>query len=70
MIDTSIDKFERLLVDFQKIDKLDDILPSYIEIAGYPHFENVASNILSFFFDTQQKHNLKKSSVEVAFRMC
>ncbi|MCT3733717.1 PD-(D/E)XK nuclease family protein [Elizabethkingia anophelis] len=59
MIDTSIDKFERLLVDFQKIDKLDDILPSYIEIAGYPHFENVASNILSFFFNTQQKHNLK-----------
>lgn len=59
MIDTSIDKFERLLVDFQKIDKLDDIFPSYIEIAGYPHFENVASNILSFFFDTQQKHNLK-----------
>ncbi|MDE5437276.1 PD-(D/E)XK nuclease family protein [Elizabethkingia meningoseptica] len=59
MIDTTIGKFERLLVDFQKIDKLNDILPSYIEIAGYPHFENVASNILSFFFDTQQKHNLK-----------
>ena len=29
------------------------------EIAGYPHYENVVSNILSFFFDAEEQHGFK-----------
>ena len=29
------------------------------EIAGYPHYENVVSNILAFFFDSEEQHNFK-----------
>lgn len=29
------------------------------EVAGYPHYENVVSNILSFYFDTEEEHGLK-----------
>ena len=27
------------------------------EVTGYPHYENVASNVLRFFFDTSEEHN-------------
>lgn len=54
-----IHSFERLLLNFQKIQNVEEVLPTYIEIAGYPRFENVSSNILAFFLDSRQKHNLK-----------
>ena len=42
---------------------------NYIEVAGFPHYENVMSNILAFFFDTHEEHNLNdlfvKSLLEV-----
>ena len=28
-------------------------------IYGYPHYENVISNWLAFFFDTHNEHNFK-----------
>lgn len=31
---------------------------NFIEVAGFPHYENVMSNILAFFFDTQEEHGL------------
>ena len=30
-----------------------------MEIAGYPHYENVCSNILKFYFDPSNEHGLK-----------
>ena len=30
--------------------------PTLLEIAGFPHWENVCSNILAFFLDTEQAH--------------
>jgi hypothetical protein len=30
-----------------------------MEIAGYPHYENVCSNILAFFMDPEESHGLK-----------
>lgn len=33
--------------------------PTIQEIAGYPHYENVCSNILAFFFDTHQVHGCR-----------
>ena len=29
------------------------------DITGYPHYENVASNILKFFFDTNEVHGYR-----------
>lgn len=32
--------------------------PTFMEISGYPHYENVCSNILVFFFDPSEPHGL------------
>lgn len=32
--------------------------PTFMEISGYPHYENVCSNILAFFFDPKNPHRL------------
>ena len=50
------EEFIKLISDFQKIPK---IKRTFMEISGYPHYENVCSNILEFFFDTKNEHNLK-----------
>ena len=31
---------------------------TFLEICGYPHYENVISNVLAFFFDDKNNHNL------------
>ncbi len=31
---------------------------TFMEVSGYPHYENVASNILAFFFDPGAEHGL------------
>jgi hypothetical protein len=40
------------------------------EICGFPHYENVVSNVLAFFFDDNNNHNLKglltKSLIEAS----
>lgn len=56
------DMLEQLLKRFNesnianKAEKAED---NIFEIAGYPHYENVVSNILSFFFDTTEQHGYK-----------
>lgn len=52
----NIDTIKQLLEEFQKLPKKEKVLPTYLEIAGKPHFENVCSNILRFFFDTRESH--------------
>lgn len=32
---------------------------TFMEISGYPHYENVCSNILSFYFNPKEEHKLK-----------
>ena len=32
---------------------------TFFDISGYPHYENVISNILAFFFDANEEHGLK-----------
>ena len=32
---------------------------TFFDVAGYPHYENVISNILAFFFNTREEHGLK-----------
>jgi len=51
--------FEILLQEFEKIPKLKETTPTIIEIAGFPHYENVCSNILAYYFNTNNPHGLK-----------
>lgn len=46
-----------IVSEFSKLNKTDLYLPTFMEISRYPHFENVCSNILGFYFDTHQSHN-------------
>lgn len=54
----TITPFKKLVSDFNRIHKINERLPTFMEISRYPHFENVCSNILSFYFDTTQSHKL------------
>ena len=53
---------KELLKKFNQLDlskKNEKVEKNVFEIAGYPHYENVISNILSFFFDTEEEHGFK-----------
>ena len=32
---------------------------TYLQLSGFPHYENVCSNLLCFFFNTEESHGLK-----------
>ncbi len=40
---------------------------SILEIAGFPHYENVISNLLAFYFDFNEKHGLKDLFIKALF---
>ena len=51
-------RFDNLLDEFGKLPKRPERQPTFLEIAGYPHYENVCSRILAFFFDSGKPHGL------------
>jgi len=48
----------KLLDEFKKIPR-HKRTKTFMEIAGYPHYENVCSNILSFYLNPHEEHGLK-----------
>jgi len=54
-----IDIFSSLMETFPYSAPQPESKATFLEIAGYPHLENVISNILSFFFDSQEDHELR-----------
>lgn len=50
--------FNKLIDDFSKIHTQLKNEPTFLEISGYPHYENVCSNILAFFLDPKNEHGL------------
>ncbi|MBD2033626.1 PD-(D/E)XK nuclease family protein [Leptolyngbya sp. FACHB-321] len=51
------DQFHQLLDAFKSLSSpIKD--PTFMEIAGYPHYENVCSNILAFYFQPDAPHGL------------
>ncbi len=44
--------------------------PNFFQIAGFPHYENVASNVLKFFLDPSNKHSLGSILIESIFETC
>jgi hypothetical protein len=57
--DKVIAAYERILAGVARLPPAQEQAPTFLEIAGYPHLENVASNILRFFLQPQGPHNLK-----------
>jgi|SRR5215212_1408802 len=51
-------ELEALLNDFAKLPTHEDRPLTFMEIAGYPHYEHVCSNILAYFLDPEQQHGL------------
>jgi len=47
---------EKLLDDFRTLPSRVERPRTFMEIAGYPHYENVCSNILAFFMDPEESH--------------
>jgi len=66
-----IETFNELIRAFSKQTISSEIMKekNFFAVAGFPHYENVASNILRFLFDTQEEHGLNdlwlKSLLEV-----
>jgi hypothetical protein len=52
----SIDQISDLFLGLKKLPKAVNREPTFMEIAGYPHFENVCSNILSFYLQPSNAH--------------
>ena len=54
-----IAQFEKLLLDFEKVHPSEPgKKPTFLEITGKAHKEDVISNVLAFFFDSSQSHGL------------
>ena len=51
--------YEKLLKDFQSLPALERKNATCLEICGVDRNENVSSNILAFFFDSNREHKLK-----------
>lgn len=42
---------------------------TFMEVSGYPHYENVCSNILGFYFDTVAEHGFQDLLISAFLRM-
>ncbi len=61
------------LQSFSNLLKLFEMVPTstrgrtFMEVAGYPHYENVCSNILAFFLDASGEHGMETLMLESLF---
>ena len=54
----------RLIEEFGKTPRIPTPEQTFMEIAGYPHYENVASNILAFFLYPGNNHGIHTTVLE------
>jgi hypothetical protein len=52
-------QFVSLLDEFRKLPPGITRSPTFMEVSGYPHYENVCSNILAFFLDPKNQHGFE-----------
>lgn len=62
-------RFKMLLDDLQKIN-IESVTVdlTFMDISGFPHYENVCSNILKFFFQSEETHGLKDLLVQALLK--
>lgn len=61
-------EYLNLLLAFQALPRLRR-RSTFMEISGYPHYENVCSNILKFYLDPQCEHGLRDLLLKAFLRM-
>lgn len=62
--------YSKLMGEFSKIKQSNkQERETYFDICGYPHYENVVSNVLAFFFDPFKPHELKNTCVEALIQI-
>ena len=66
---TNLDKFLKLLFDFKHIPK-NKPGRTFLEISGFPHYENVCSNILSFFLQPANEHGFDTLMLNAFLQLC
>lgn len=60
--------FLNLLKEFKNLPHAKQKL-TFMEVSGYPHYENVCSNILAFYLDPMQEHGLNDLFVVAILRI-
>lgn len=55
----TIDQFKALLAEFKELPSTPQRASTTLELSGYPHLENVYSNILAFFLDPGCEHDFR-----------
>ena len=64
---THVDYLE-LLSKAEALPSVERPRPTLLELSGYPHLENVYSNILSYYLDPSEAHNLGECMVRALLR--
>ena len=64
----AVESYLKLLLAFRSLPK-SSRGRTFMEVSGYPHYENVASNILAFYFDPAAEHGLKDLLLSAFFQM-
>lgn len=57
-IEDELECWGQLLKEFESLPKV-RLNRTFMQIGGYPHYENVCSNILAFFFEPENEHGLQ-----------
>lgn len=56
----NLDIFKQVLSEASELySKIPVREKTFMDVSGYPHYENVCSNILAFYFNTTEEHNMK-----------
>ncbi len=63
-----INEYKNLLENFSKIYKEKSNKQTIFEISGFPHWENVSSNVLAFFFNPTKEHKLDDLLIKSLFQ--
>jgi hypothetical protein len=53
----TLDKIAELIDEFKRIPRVAPVR-TFMEVADYPHYENVCSNILAFYLDPTLEHKM------------
>jgi len=65
-----LDKLKSLVSQFSsQVKQVETEKPTIFQISWYPHYENVASNILQFFFSPDEVHGVKELFLSSLFNL-
>jgi len=64
----TVASYLKLLLDFRALPEAKRNR-TFMEVSGYPHYENVCTNILRFYFDPDGDHGLGDLLISAFIRM-